>query len=138
MILLDTHIWYWWVGKWPRLTEVQQKFIRDHESEGLGVSIISCWEVAQKAESGRLELDRPVVRWIENALAFPNIRLVNLSPEIVVESVQLPKPIHRDPADRIIVATARILDCPLMTVDGKLLDYPHVKATDGVRPLPSK
>ena len=65
--------------------------------------------------------------WLETALRYPGVELLALTPEIVVESTQLPGEFHRDPADQIIVATARIYDCPLLTVDNKILKYPHVK-----------
>jgi PIN domain nuclease of toxin-antitoxin system len=91
-----------------------------------GVSIISCWEVAKKVEIGKLELDRPVAEWIETALTYEGFRLLDLSPAIVVESTQLPQPFHRDPADQMIVATARVLGLPLVTSDQRLIDYPHV------------
>lgn len=134
MILLDTHIWLWWVSEAPRLDPVQRRFLSDHEKEGLGVSVISCWEVAKKVETKNLLLDRPLAEWLDEALDYPGIRLIPLTPRIVVESVQLPVPFHRDPADQLIVATARILDCPLLTVDEKLLGYAHVRATDGAAP----
>jgi PIN domain nuclease of toxin-antitoxin system len=83
--------------------------------------------VAKLAECGRLKLDRTVGLWIENALAEPGISLLPLDPRIVVESTQLPRPFHRDPADQLLVATARILQCPIMTEDGKIAAYPHVR-----------
>jgi len=64
---------------------------------------------------------------MDTALSYPGIRLLDLTPQIAIESTQLPGEFHRDPADQIIVATARIHDCPLLTVDDKILDYPYVK-----------
>lgn len=63
---------------------------------------------------------------MDTALAYPGIQLVEFTPAIAIESTQLPGEFHRDPADQIIVATARILECPLLTVDDKILKYPHV------------
>jgi PIN domain nuclease of toxin-antitoxin system len=103
------------------------RIIQEHQGDGLGVSIISCWEVAKLVERGRLELTIPVERWIEQALAYPEVELLQLTPRIVVESTQLPGEFHRDPADQMLVATARVYDIPLLTADSKLLDYPHVK-----------
>jgi len=74
-----------------------------------------------------LQLTLPVERWLERALALPGVRLLELTPRIVVESTQLPGEFHRDPADQLIVATARIYDVPLLTADGKVLAYPHVQ-----------
>jgi len=88
--------------------------------------MISCWEVAKLVEYGRLQLPYPVAEWLDQALAYPSVRLLDLTPRIVVESTQLPRPFHRDPADQLIVATARVYNCPLVTVDPKILGYPHV------------
>jgi PIN domain nuclease of toxin-antitoxin system len=63
---------------------------------------------------------------MKQALAYPHIRLLELTPEIAVESTELPGVFHRDPADQIIVATARIYNCALLTSDTKILSYPHV------------
>lgn len=134
MILLDTHIWVWWTSALPNLTPAQCQFVHEREPEGLGVSIMSCWEVAKLASLKRLVLDRPVEKWVEDALCFPGVRLVAISPRIVVEANQLPQQFHRDPVDQLLVATARVLDCPLLTADEKVLQYAHVQATDGSRP----
>ncbi len=127
MIVLDTHVWVWWVHGNQRLTETQIETITANEADLIGVSAISCWEVAKLVEYGRLALPYPVREWFELALSYPGIHLLELTPEIAAESTQLPGEFHRDPADQIIVATARIHNCPLMTSDGKLLNYPHVK-----------
>jgi PIN domain nuclease of toxin-antitoxin system len=127
MIILDTHIWVWWVHGNEQLTQKQSKAIQDNEDDVIGVSAISCWEVAKLVEVGRLGLSTPVEKWIEQAMGYPGIRLLDLSPEISVESTRLPGEFHRDPADRIIVATARIYNCPLLTADGRIIEYPYVK-----------
>jgi len=75
-----------------------------------------------------LTLPIPLDEWFEQALNYPGVRLLELTPEIVIESTQLPGNFHRDPADQMIVATARIHHCPLLTADEKILNYPHVQA----------
>ena len=127
MILLDTHIWIWWIDQNQRLTNHQREILQNHESGGLGVNVISCWEVAKLVEYGRLQLICPVEEWMSSALAYPGIQLIELTPQIAIESTKLPGNFHRDPADQIIVATARVFDIPLMTVDGKILNYLHVR-----------
>jgi len=127
VILLDTHIWVWWVDGSPRLNAAQRRHAEVHETTGLGVSVISRWEVAKLVELNRLELRCPVAEWLEKALAYPGVRLLYLTPRIAVESTQLPGSFHRDPADQMIVATARIRRCPLLTADARILQYPHVK-----------
>lgn len=126
MIVLDTHIWVWWVHGYPQLTPQHQAWLEEHESDGIGVSAISCWEVAKLVEYKRLTLPCPIAQWMEQAQAYPGIKLLELTPRIAVESTQLPASFHRDPADQIIVATARIWNCPLLTADDKILNYAHV------------
>lgn len=127
MIVLDTHIWVWWVHGDAQLSNAHHAYIQAHEAQGLDVSIISCWEVAKLVENNRLKLPSPVADWLDQALAYPSIRLLDLTPRIVVESTQLPGTFHRDPADQMIVATARVYNCPITTADGKILAYPHVQ-----------
>ena len=74
-----------------------------------------------------MKLDRAVGLWIESALAAPDVSLVQLNPQIVVESTQLPQPFHRDPADQLLVATARVVQCPIMTEHSKITAYPHLR-----------
>lgn len=127
MIILDTHIWVKWVLDESQLPSVLCDKIREHETDGLGVSVISCWEVAKLIEVKRLSFEIDVHDWINQALSYPGIQLIDFSPRIAIESTQLPGEFHRDPGDQIIVATARIHDCPLLTMDKKILDYKHVK-----------
>jgi PIN domain nuclease of toxin-antitoxin system len=127
VILLDTHAWVWWVHGDARLSEEQRKMLDASAVEGIGVSIISCWEVAKLVEYGRLKLPQDVAEWIAIALGYPGVRLLDLTPAIVVESTRLPKSFHKDPADQMIVATARIHNYPIATADEKILNYPHVR-----------
>ncbi len=127
MILLDTHIWIWWVSQQPQLTPALQQIIQRHQGNGLGVSIISCWEVAKLIENKKLHLSLPIEDWLQQALAYPGIQLLPLTLPIIVDSTQLPGNFHRDPADQLIVATARVHNLPLLTVDAKILNYPHVQ-----------
>ena len=127
MILLDTHIWIWWVQGDPRLKARHRRLIERRAASGLGVSAISCWEVAKLVQVGRLSFPVDVLEWLEQALRYPGVRLLDLTPRIAVESARLPGEFHRDPADQIIVATARVYDVPLLTVDRRILDYRHVR-----------
>jgi PIN domain nuclease of toxin-antitoxin system len=126
MILLDTHVWRWWVSNDPRVTPRMRAAIVGAGINGLCVSAISCWEIAKVVESGTLTLSQPVGTWINDAVRFQDVVLIPLIPSIAVESTQSPKPFHKDPGDQIIVATARILGIPLLTDDAKILAYPHV------------
>lgn len=126
MIVLDTHIWIWWVDGNKRLTEKHQEYLEEYQSQGLGVSIISCWEVAKLVEKNRLFFSCSVSEWLEGALSYPGVQLLNLTLPIVVDSTQL-SGFHSDPFDQIIVATARNYGCHLLTVDTKILNYSGVK-----------
>ncbi len=128
MIVLDTHIWVWWVHGHSRLSQAHSTILQQHEETGLGISAISCWEVAKLVEKGRLTLPNPVDQWMRLALGYPGIRLLPLEPEISIELTRLPRPFHDDPADQILVATARIHQCPILTIDKKIRDYAHVQA----------
>jgi PIN domain nuclease of toxin-antitoxin system len=127
MILLDTHIWVWWVDGGQRLTTSQKQILKENELNGLGVSVISCWESAKLVEYGRLALACSIEEWMEKALAYPGIQLIELTPQIAIESTKLPGNFHRALADQMIVATARVYDIPLLTVDDRILNYPHVR-----------
>ena len=126
MIVLDTHIWIWWVHSPERLSQAQRELITASETDLIGVSAISCWEIAKLVELGRLELPVDIEHWFEQALSYPGGQILALSPEIAIESTRLPGDFQRDPADQIIVATARIYDCTLVTADEKIRSYEHV------------
>lgn len=127
MIIIDTHIWIWWTHDINRLNNVQLEALKANETNIIGVSAISCWEIAKLLEYGKIELSCPIEEWFQKALGYPGVKLIPLTPEIVIESTRLPDSFHKDPADQIIVATARVFDCPLVTSDHKILTYKHVR-----------
>ena len=127
MILLDTHIWVWWVQGSKKLSKKHEEIITENEDEGLAVSVISCWEIAKLVEYNRLELPVETKKWFDAALNYPGILLLPLTPEIALESTELPGIFHKDPADQIIVATSRIYNIPILTVDKKILNYEFVR-----------
>ena len=127
MIVLDTHIWIWWVHGSDRLSQTQLEVIEANEDGVIGVSAISLWEIAKLVENGRLELPVSLEKWFSQALNYPGVQIIELTPEIATESTRLPGEFHRDPADQIIVATARVMKCKLVTSDEKILNYSHVK-----------
>ncbi|MEW6348661.1 MAG: type II toxin-antitoxin system VapC family toxin [Thermodesulfobacteriota bacterium] len=107
--------------------DAQVEIIQANERDVIGVSAISVWEIAELVEYKRLELPCPLKQWFDESLKYPGIRLIELTPEIAIESSELPGRLHRDPADQFIVATARTFDCPLITSDGRIQKYPYVK-----------
>ena len=88
MIILDTHIWVWWVDGNQRLTKQYKAWIEMSQSQGIGVSIVSCWEVAKLVEKNRLNFSCPINEWLELALAYPGVQLLNLNLPIIL-SIQL-------------------------------------------------
>ena len=121
MIAIDTHIWIFLVT--DQLEKISKSALRKiHQGNLLILSAISCWEVALLEKNGRLKLDRSVDNWIKNALLFPKLKVIDLTPDILVKSVQL-KEFHADPADRMIVATSILNSLPLVTLDKKIQQY---------------
>jgi PIN domain nuclease of toxin-antitoxin system len=128
--LLDTHAWVWWVTEDPRLSRPAQRAIDKAQAGGaLWLSLISVWEVAKKTEKGQLVLDRPLDDWLDLATARPGLHLAELTRTILAESCRLPPPFHGDPADQIIVATARDRDAVIITKDRLIREYPPVRST---------
>lgn len=127
MIVLDTNVWIWWTHGDPSLSPKLQSFIESTAPEPIGISAISCWEIATLVDRGRLRLPCATETWLEQALSYPRVELIGLSPEISLESTQLPRPFHQDPADQIIVATARVNNALLVTQDPRIQHYLHVK-----------
>jgi PIN domain nuclease of toxin-antitoxin system len=128
MIVLDTHIWIWWLHEPNKLSHLQIDAIKKHEEDIIGISSITCWEIAKLVEYKRIALPLPIADWFDAAFIYPGLQLINLTPEIAIESTRLPGDFHRDPADQIIVATARIHECPVITSDWKILKYPFVNS----------
>jgi PIN domain nuclease of toxin-antitoxin system len=134
-LLLDTHCWLWiQLGLTQRLSRASLAVIRNAESDGnVRVSVISIWELAMLEKRGRVALPMNVRTWVEQALSKPGIAVSPLTPEIAIESVHLPGDLHGDPADRILVATARVLGATLVTKDAQLIRYSrqrHVRALE--------
>jgi PIN domain nuclease of toxin-antitoxin system len=127
--LLDTHAWVWWVTEDRRLSAVARRAIERSQAKGdLSLSLISVWEVAKKVEKAQLVLDRPLDQWLELALARPGLNLAELTRPILVESCKLPPAFHGDPADQLLVATARDCDAVIITKDARIRAYAHVRS----------
>ncbi len=125
--LLDTNAWIWFVDSPEKLPKKVREIGRDGANYPLGLSAISVWELARKVSLGKLKLSEPLSQWVNRAASLPFIEIVPLTPEIAIESNQLPGDFHKDPADQIITATTRLRRVTLLTADQRLLNYPHVK-----------
>ena len=134
MIVLDTHALVWSVSGDMRLGKATRTQIETTARTGeVLVSAVTPWETALLTEKGRLRLSQDVGSWIQSALAIPGVRLAPIEPAIAVDSVRLPSEFHADPADRIIIATARHSNAPLVTPDSAMLEYAaagHLQAVD--------
>jgi len=135
-LVLDTHVWIWVMEGVKK--ELSRATVALIEAAGgraeLAVSAISVWEVAMLEAKRRITLSRPVDEWVSAALKAPGMRLVELTPEIALESTRLPGGPHGDPADRIILATTRVLGATLVTCDDQILEYAsdgHVRVRNG-------
>lgn len=96
--------------------------------EAFFVSAISLWEVAKLVEKGRVTLPLSLADWFTAAISASGMGVLPITPEIATDSCNLPDGFHADPADQLIVATARIHECSSLTADGKILSYQHVKS----------
>ena len=126
MIVLDTHVWFYFVNDGPaKLPAKARKAIRD--TDVLGVSIISCWEIAMLVARDRLRFSIDVQDWITRSLKYKGIKLIELTPEIALLAPRLPGEFHKDPADRIIVASSLKLGAPLVTLDRSIKKWGYVQ-----------
>jgi PIN domain nuclease of toxin-antitoxin system len=120
-LLLDTHVWVWWVTRPEKLSRRQRSTIeraRRARGEPLLVSIISCWEVAMLAQRRRLRFSIAPEAWLEEAANLPGLEIVALSPPIVWTAVRLDR--LRDPVDQLVVATALDRGARLVTSDSRI------------------
>ena len=125
MILIDTHIWVWWLTESPSLKKEHRAFLDNLSSDDIAISVISVWEVAKAVENKKLQFKLTAEEWIE--LASESVLIIPLDARIILDSTKLPGNFHKDPADQLIVATARVNECALLTADEKILNYSHVK-----------
>jgi PIN domain nuclease of toxin-antitoxin system len=119
--LLDTHAWIWWVEQDARLgaraIAVLDSLPADRRPF---LCDISLWEVATLVELGRLQLDVPLDEWLEAAAHPRSVQLVPISARIAAEVARLPDTFHRDPVDRLVVATSRAQRIPVLTHDERI------------------
>ncbi len=128
MIVLDTHAWIWFISNPEFLSKRAKNAVQAAvEDKSILISSISAWEVALLVTKKRLKLTLDISDWIAKSESLPFIQFVPVTNSIAVKSVNLPSPLHPDPADRIIIATALSVGAPLVTKDKKLLDYAPAK-----------
>lgn len=124
MIILDTHVLVWTVEDDPRLGQTARRKIDEESTEGqILLPAISLWEIAMLVARDRLALGQDIRSWVDRVLELQGIELAALLPQISLDAVALPGNFHADPADRMIVATARFHGATLLTADRQILDY---------------
>ena len=127
--LLDTHTWIWWNMNPQKLSQRIKGLIGNAEMyDELLLSAISPWEFSKLLEKKKVGISCDPEDWINTALDMPKLRLVPLSPILSYRSTVLPQPFHDDPADQIIVATAREENATILTKDEKILAYKNVRS----------
>lgn len=126
--LLDTHILLWWRLESPRLPKAHSHLLAELEKSGepAAISAITLWELAKMVELGRLDIDHSLDLWLEEIENHPLLSVVPITARIAAESVRLGAGFHKDPADQIIVATARCLNLRLLTVDERIRKWGKV------------
>jgi PIN domain nuclease of toxin-antitoxin system len=128
MLLLDTHVWWWALNEPKKLSNKALKVIRKNLPSQRAIASISMWEFAMMVSTGKVEIRIPTDLWLDQAINQTGLEVFDLNPKIATESCNLPGDFHKDPADRIIVATARINELTLVTKDKKIINYPYVNA----------
>jgi PIN domain nuclease of toxin-antitoxin system len=124
IIVLDTHIWFWLItNDWNRFPASWRAEIE--VAEQVGISPISCYEIVLAQEKGRLELPCTADEWFREALEPSGICLLPLTPEVACKAVGL-SPVHKDPFDRLIIATALVYEAKLASVDNLFALYPEI------------
>lgn len=128
-MVLDTHAWVWWVAKPERIPLKTRRLLDKRVASGdpLFISSISAWEVAMLVAHGRLELSMDAPTWIRKSEELPFLTFVPVDNAIALRAVGLDGFLHRDPADRIIVATTLGLGARLVTGDKRLHSYRAVR-----------
>ncbi len=122
-LILDTHVLLWWLAQPQQLSTKQRRVLqRAGPDKPVHVADISLWEIAMLHSLGRVRLELPIRDWLERATAPPLVQRIGISPAIAAEVAALPASFHRDPADRIIVSTARVYGSTLLTRDRRIID----------------
>ena len=129
MILLDTHAWIWFISNPELLSSKARKAVEASlQQKVVYISSISVWEDALLVMRKRLKLTMPVGDWVQKSEQLSYMKFVPVTNSIALRSVNLATPLHNDPADRIIIATAMSLGASVITKDDKIRKYPHVRS----------
>jgi len=127
--MLDTHTWIWWHMNPQKLSQKVKRIVGNTDRyDEILLSVISPWEFSKLLEKKKIGISCDPEDWINSALDMPKFRLIPLSPVLAYRSTVLPQPFHSDPADQIIVATAREENATILTKDERILTYKNVRS----------
>ena len=127
--MLDTHTWIWWHMNPQKLSQKVKRIVGNTDRyDEILLSAISPWEFSKLLEKKKIGISCDPEDWINSALDMPKFRLIPLSPVLAYRSTVLPQPFHSDPADQIIVATAREENATILTKDERILTYKNVRS----------
>ncbi len=127
--MLDTHTWIWWHMNPQKLSQKVKRIVGNTDRyDEILLSVISPWEFSKLLEKKKIGISCDPEDWINSALDMPKFRLTPLSPVLAYRSTVLPQPFHSDPADQIIVATAREENATILTKDERILTYKNVRS----------
>ena len=130
--LLDTHILLWWYLDVPKLPDRFRRLLDEAEQRGeeIGVSIICLWEIAKLVAARKFIVSFSIDQWFKELEEDPLLQVVSLNSSIVLDSTRLGERFPRDPADQLIVATARSYGLALMTVDDQIRESRVVQVVE--------
>jgi PIN domain nuclease of toxin-antitoxin system len=129
MIVLDTHVWLWWLSNPEKLSPAAAERIeKETQASGIRISSISVWEIAMLVAKGRLELAVDITEWFAVTESLSFVKFIPVNNSVAVQAVRLPGHFHDDPADRIIVATAMVSSASIISADNKIRGYRGVKS----------
>ena len=129
MILLDTHAILWLDAGIELSPDARERIEQERSTGGVLISTVSAWEIGTLVRKGRIRLDLEPSAWMQRFLGGAGLRCLPLSVEAALGASSLPEPLHSDPADRMLIATARELGIPLMTRDRLIQDYAATSGT---------
>lgn len=127
--LLDTHVWIW-TQEQPDSIGAGSRSLLETTTDELCVSAVSSLEIARLVAGGLLELRGSLDRWVRSAVDSIEARSIDVDHRVAIEAYELPGRFHKDPADRLLVATARLHDLTLVTADERILAYRSVRTLD--------
>jgi PIN domain nuclease of toxin-antitoxin system len=128
-LLLDTHVWLWAATQPENLGKKTRVLLVDEKTDRL-VSAASVLEITRLNAAGQVVLSTPAARWVEESSKILMLDHLPITTDIAIEAYSLPPAFHRDPADRLLVSTARIHNLVLVTADERILRYRPVRSTD--------